>query len=136
MQKRLYRSRENYVIGGVAGGLGEYFSIDPTFIRLAFVVFTMAGGAGFLAYFILMIILPEEPKGEMSDAGSQISEKEAKSTTDEEENPNRRNSLALVLIAVGLIALLNQIMPMTWLTWDKIWPVVLIMAGLYLIFRR
>lgn len=59
--RRLYRSRTDRMIGGVAAGLGQYFSIDPTLVRLLFVIGTLAGGPGLLAYIILLIIVPEEP---------------------------------------------------------------------------
>tara|TARA_Y100000310_G_scaffold123899_1_gene122654 strand:- start:2416 stop:2850 length:435 start_codon:yes stop_codon:yes gene_type:complete len=58
--KRLYRSKSNRVLGGVCGGIGEYFGIDPTLIRLAWVLFTFVGGSGVLAYIICWIIIPEE----------------------------------------------------------------------------
>lgn len=58
--KRLFRSRTNRSIAGVCGGLGEYFNVDPTLVRLLFVVFALAGGPGLLAYIILWLIMPEE----------------------------------------------------------------------------
>ncbi|MCL1632264.1 PspC domain-containing protein [Sporolactobacillus sp. CPB3-1] len=61
MQKRLYRSRDNRILGGVLGGIGDYFNVDPTVIRLGFVVLTIAT-AGFpclLGYFIAYLIIPE-----------------------------------------------------------------------------
>lgn len=64
--KRLYRSRTERMIGGVAGGLGEYFNIDPTLVRLGFVVGTFMGGPGLILYFILLIVVPEEPLGSES----------------------------------------------------------------------
>jgi phage shock protein PspC (stress-responsive transcriptional regulator) len=57
--KRLYRDPENSVIGGVCGGLGAYFGIDPVIFRLLFVVFFFAGGASILVYVILWIVLPQ-----------------------------------------------------------------------------
>ena len=59
--KRLYRSRHERMIAGVAGGLGEYFTIDPTLIRLVFVVFTFLGGPGAVLYLIGWFVIPEEP---------------------------------------------------------------------------
>ena len=56
--KKLFRSETNKVIGGIAGGLGEYFDVDPTIIRLAFVLITLAGGSGVLIYLILWLIIP------------------------------------------------------------------------------
>ena len=58
--KRLYRSKTNRVIGGVCGGIGEYFGIDPTIIRLIWVILALMGGAGIIAYIIAWIIIPEE----------------------------------------------------------------------------
>lgn len=58
--KRLYRSRENRVLGGVCGGIGEYFNIDPTLIRLLWILFVFLGGSGILAYIIAWIIIPKE----------------------------------------------------------------------------
>jgi len=59
--KKLMRSKKNRVIAGVCGGLGNYFGIDPTVVRLLWVLFTfISGGAGILAYIIAWIIIPEE----------------------------------------------------------------------------
>ena len=59
--KRVYRSRLDRMVGGVCGGLGEYFEVDPTLIRLLFVLGTLAGGPGVIAYLILLVIVPLEP---------------------------------------------------------------------------
>lgn len=60
MSKSLYRSEKNKKIAGVCGGLGEYFNIDPVIIRIAWIVFTLMGGAGILAYFIAWLVIPGE----------------------------------------------------------------------------
>ena len=57
--KKLYRSKTNSKLAGVCGGIGEYFNIDRTLIRLAWAIFSLAG-AGILAYIVAMIIIPEE----------------------------------------------------------------------------
>jgi len=62
-QKRLYKSRINRVLCGVCGGIGEYFNIDPTIIRLLFVVLTLGAFSGVLLYIIAAIIMPEKPEG-------------------------------------------------------------------------
>ncbi|MBP9040565.1 MAG: PspC domain-containing protein [Anaerolineaceae bacterium] len=59
--KKLYRSRTDRKIAGVCGGLGEYFGIDPTLMRLLFVLGLIFVGGTLLAYIILMIVIPEEP---------------------------------------------------------------------------
>ena len=60
-KKKLYRSRTDSMIAGVCGGLGKYFDIDATLIRLVFVVATILGGHGILAYLICLILIPLEP---------------------------------------------------------------------------
>ena len=59
--KKLYRSRVDRKIGGVCGGLGEYFGVDPTLIRLLFVLGLVLAGGAILVYLILLIVIPEEP---------------------------------------------------------------------------
>ena len=59
-QKRLYKSSTNRVLCGVCGGIGEYFNIDPTIIRLIFVLFVFGVGIGLLAYIVAAIIMPEQ----------------------------------------------------------------------------
>jgi phage shock protein C len=61
MDKRLYRSRTERTIAGVCGGLAAYFELDPTIVRIAFVVLALLGGPGILLYVILWIVFPEEP---------------------------------------------------------------------------
>ena len=61
MRDRLYRSRRVKVLGGVAGGLAQYFNIDPIIVRILFVVFTLMHGMGLVLYIILWIVVPEEP---------------------------------------------------------------------------
>ena len=56
--KRLTKSDDNRVLCGVCGGIGEYFNIDPTLIRLAWIIFCFAGGSGILAYIIAAIVIP------------------------------------------------------------------------------
>lgn len=60
--RRLYRSGKDRILGGVCGGLGEYFSIDPALIRLGWILFSLVYGSGVLAYFIAWIIIPRNPR--------------------------------------------------------------------------
>ncbi|HZL83146.1 PspC domain-containing protein [Candidatus Cryosericum odellii] len=59
--RRLYRSRRNQVIGGVAGGVAEYFDIDPTIVRIAWALLGMAWGTGILVYLICWLVIPLNP---------------------------------------------------------------------------
>lgn len=58
--KRLYKIKEGKKLCGVCTGVAAYFGLDPTLIRLAWVVFTLLGGSGIIAYIIAAIIMPEE----------------------------------------------------------------------------
>lgn len=60
MGKKLFRSKSK-MLGGVCGGLGDYFDFDPTIIRLLAVGLTLLGGCGILCYLIAWIVIPEEP---------------------------------------------------------------------------
>jgi phage shock protein PspC (stress-responsive transcriptional regulator) len=61
--RRLFRSRRDRVLGGVCGGLGDYFNIDPIIFRIAAVALMLAGGAGLLVYLAMLVLVPEEPTG-------------------------------------------------------------------------
>ena len=58
MDKRLYKSNVNIMLDGVCGGIAEYFGIDPTLVRLGWVLFCALGGSGIIAYIIAAIIIP------------------------------------------------------------------------------
>ena len=60
-EKRLMRSQNNRMFAGVAAGIAEYLDIDPTIVRLLFVIATLAGGPGLLAYLVLWLVMPEGP---------------------------------------------------------------------------
>ena len=61
--KKLYLSDTNKKIGGVCGGLGEYFDVDPTFVRVVFILIAILSfGVGVLAYILMWMIIPREPK--------------------------------------------------------------------------
>ena len=60
MDKKLYRSNINKMLCGVCGGLGEYFNIDPTIVRLIWAIFACSG-PGIIAYFVAAIIIPLAP---------------------------------------------------------------------------
>ena len=62
MDKKLYRSTTDKMLGGVCAGLGEFFGIDPTIVRIIYVLFTLlTGGFGLLFYLILLFVVPPKP---------------------------------------------------------------------------
>ena len=60
MKRRLYKSSTDKKVCGVCGGIANYFDVDPTVIRLIWVIFTLVGGSGLIAYIIAAIIMPDE----------------------------------------------------------------------------
>ena len=62
MNKRLYKSNKNKMLEGVCGGIAEYFNLDPTLVRLGWILFCALGGCGILAYIIAAIVVPQNPE--------------------------------------------------------------------------
>lgn len=60
MKKRLYKVDEGKIIDGVCAGIAEYFDVDPTVIRLLWILFTCLGGSGIIAYIVADIIMPRK----------------------------------------------------------------------------
>lgn len=145
MPNRLYRSRKDRLIGGVCGGLGAYFAIDPVIVRLVFVVLAVWGGLGFLGYLILWIIIPpEERMGAISQdvISSNVSEieqqahnlaQEARETFSGRGAPTERTMWAAVgLIVLGVVLLVGNVFA---IPFHRLWPVVLVLFGVYLIYQ-
>jgi phage shock protein C len=148
MERRLYRHRTNRIIAGVCGGLGEYLAIDPTVVRLFFLLFGFTNGIGVLVYFLMWIIIPPE------DARSASLPESARTGADEiaEQAHNLGQEIRQAvrspasqtwmyigagLIIIGFVALLNNL-PwhwLHWMNWNLFWPVFLILGGIALIVR-
>ena len=60
MKKVLYKTEEGKIIDGVCGGVAEYFNMDPTFIRVIWIVFACSAGSGILAYILAALIMPRK----------------------------------------------------------------------------
>lgn len=60
MKKRIYKIEEGKKLDGVCGGIAEYFDIDPTLVRLAWILFTAFAGSGIIAYIIAAIVMPKK----------------------------------------------------------------------------
>jgi phage shock protein C len=147
MTTQLCRSRTDSMIAGVCGGLAKTLAVDPVIIRLFFVVFTLAGGAGVLIYLILWFIMPLEGEGsfgskETAQAGFNEMADHARSmvgrATTTTNNTSRVIWVGIILVAIGTTALLRNLgMPwMNWLHMGTIWPILLIIVGIAQIVRR
>lgn len=139
--KTLYRSRTDTVIAGVAGGLGEYFALDPVLIRLLFVLATIFGGFGVPAYIVLWIILPEEPTGEIGSEEtvkknvSQLKNR-AESLTQgfrgESTEGRSRSLIGAILIGLGVMFILDNF---GFFRADIFWPLILVVVGIFILRR-
>jgi phage shock protein PspC (stress-responsive transcriptional regulator) len=145
---RLYRSREDRIIAGVCGGLGEYFNVDAILIRLVFVLLALLGGHGILLYIILMVVIPNQPGPAVSvDRKEKIKEfaagvqagvgAAAKQLKDKESWFSQpRHFAGSIIFLIGLAALFSQMFPQYWLGWDIMWPLLLVAVGLYVIISK
>lgn len=145
MNNKLYRSTTDKMLGGVCAGLGTYFSIDRTIVRLFFVVLTLLGGFGSLVYIILWIVIPQEgtvdaTPGKMDSAEFKERAEAVKDEfVDAVQQPNKNTTLFVgaALILAGGYFLLRQ-MDFAWLNWlDKgfIWAALILLAGVALLIR-
>ncbi len=75
-EKKLTRSASQKMLGGVCGGLGEYFNVDPVLVRLIFVILTLADGVGLLAYAVLWLLMPEQAAPTTGSNGTRHSAEE------------------------------------------------------------
>lgn len=131
---KLYRSQVDRMIAGVCGGFAEYFDVDSTLVRVIWLIFTVIGGIGFIAYVACLFVMKENP------AQDGIKEKKPQNTS--------------LIVGIGLIifgfALLSSnfgwglfyFRPFHWhllrpwfFNWDKFWPVIIIIIGVLYIYH-
>ena len=138
--KKLYRSRENKVLAGVCGGIGEYFEIDPVIVRLIWIVLTMIWGFGFFLYIIAIFLIPLEPK-EIKIQDVSTSPQESKKDYRHLEDNDRNiviTLLALFFIVLGIMVVVGIVVPSTYVFRNiikGILGVTMIIIGIYLVFR-
>lgn len=126
---RLTRSRRNKLILGVCGGLGEYFNVDPVFIRIIFLLSFLLGGWGFLLYIFAGIIMPAAPYV-----------KETEQPVEENKGENTRFILGFSLILFGAYLFIRttgflHLLMFNGIRHDIIMPVFLIIIGSLFVFR-
>jgi phage shock protein PspC (stress-responsive transcriptional regulator) len=135
-EKRLYRSCKNRIIGGVCGGLGEYFEIDPVLIRLivALLFFT---GVSIIFYILAWIIIPEEPTCSDRQQRNDPISSDVKKASDKTEKIKDINESRLVvgaiIILIGILFLFQNILGFK--LWETLWPLILVFLGLFFIFK-
>ena len=133
-QARVLTRSHDRMLGGVAGGLADYFDTDPTIVRLGLVLTALiTGGLVLIAYIALWIIMPEAPSSTVAGlAGSEPASSTPRTT-------NGALLLGVILVAVGGFVLLEQLPMFHLFGWGIArfwWPSLLIVAGLALIAAR
>ena len=124
-RKCLTRSTRDKVLCGVAGGLGNYFSIDPVIFRIGFVALTFAGGSGIALYFLAWLVLPDDAGGAAPVQGL------SKGATHPAQVP-----AILIIGGIVVLVLLNDDGHDHALFDGAFWPLVLVGIGLYLWVRK
>lgn len=144
---RLYRSETNKMIAGVAGGLGEYFDIDPTIIRIIFIILALFQGSGVLIYIVMWVILPSRSqlastnqttvKDNIDDIKSRAQSFAHSINLGKKTNTaDSRFWWAVLIIALGFFFLFRNFGIFDALDLEKFWPIALIGLGLLFILRR
>jgi len=130
-QNHLYRSINDRKIAGVAGGIGEYLEVDSAVVRLIWLLAILFGGAGFLAYIIAWIVIPEEK----TDVNDENVFKETPCPTERKTELNGGMSfLGILLIVLGGIFLLKGFIPFGLTRY--FWPMIIIGFGIFLLIPR
>jgi phage shock protein C len=157
MNQRLYRSRTDSVLGGVAGGVAEYLDADPSIVRIIWAILgIVTGGILVVLYIVMWIVVPEAPASAAPLSGapapaaaSAVTGDTAGDTADAAEGedgasvaaqqapPRRRSSgggtlvFGLILVGLGAYFLIREYVPQ--IDTDRLWPIGLVALGLVLV---
>lgn len=134
MNKKLKRSSSDKVLAGVCGGIGEYFNVDPVIVRILWVLVAfMPGGPGLIAYIVCALIIPEDNGVIYQDTSSNSSNSSSNNSS------NTPIFIGIALVVVGAYMLARLLLPQHIFRYFNIfryWPILLIIAGLYIIYNN
>lgn len=140
-EKTLYRSCKNRILGGVAAGLGEYFNVDATLMRLLFVISVIPGGVGIIIYLASWLIVPNDPEcdihhkkpeEEIKEAAEDFA-KQAKENFKEARHGDAKAIIGSVIVIIGALLLIRNLTGID--VWENFWPLALIIIGLAILLR-
>lgn len=128
-QRRLYRNQSNKVFAGVCSGLGEYLNVDTIVIRLIWVLLTLLGGAGIIAYIIAYFIIPERP----IESGQ--------TTPQQSHDFTAVRIFGFFFVGAGIAILLDNLDILSFhrwwnISWEFVFPGLLILAGIYFLTKH
>ncbi|MBO8140360.1 MAG: PspC domain-containing protein [Thermosipho sp. (in: Bacteria)] len=130
MRKNLYRSNDDKILGGVCGGLAEYFEVSSTLVRLLWVLLIFIDGIGLLLYIVAWIIMPKKPVD---------NNKENLDTNNlaKKELSERNNFIiGLIFVLIGMILLLKNFIPNIMSYFNIIVGILFLVLGIYLVIKR
>ena len=148
MNRRLYRSRRDAILGGVAAGVADYFDMDPSIVRVVWAVLALVTGGIFLVLYIVMwIVVPEGPSAatvaRAAEPGSELAVTDAPDAASppqdwetHEQRLRRGGSggaviFGVILIGLGVWFLIDRYVPA--IDTDLLWPVALVVLGIVLL---
>jgi phage shock protein PspC (stress-responsive transcriptional regulator) len=156
MNRRLYRSRTDSVLGGVAGGVAEYLDADPSIVRIIWAILgIVTGGILLVLYIVMWIVVPEAPvsvapapaaptgTGDAAGGAAGAAAADAAATgagasvMQEQAPPRRRSSgggtlvFGLILVGLGAYFLIREYVPQ--IDTDLLWPIGLVVLGIVLV---
>ncbi|HHX18772.1 MAG TPA: PspC domain-containing protein [Clostridium sp.] len=144
MEKRITRSKRNKVIEGVCGGIAEYFDIDPSIVRLGFVISIFFGGTGILAYIIAIFVIPMEdgytPNNFYNEQDSFNDDFDGerdftKTMGDVGEESSSNLDRNKTFIGLGLIIFGGMILLRQFISFRYVFPAILIIIGVLIIYK-
>ena len=133
--RRLYRADKDYVFGGVCAGFADYFAIDVTLLRILWLVLTLFNGVGGVIYVICLVLIPKNPEHEKLPPEQRT------------RVGNTGLYIGVGIVIFGIMLTLNNLFrffwwnfdwwffQFPWLPWRIVWPAMLILFGLWFIFR-
>ena len=137
MNRRLYRSRTDTILGGVAAGLADYLNTDPALVRIAWAILVpLAGGAALVAYIVAWVVVPEQPAADGLSAaeettdpvtGETIAPAVGTTTTSPPSDGRAGMVVGIGLVLIGLWFLLREYLPD--IDWSLVWPLVVVGIG-------
>ena len=140
MSRRLYRSQTESVIAGVAGGVAEYFDLDPAIVRVVWALLAIiTGGVFFILYIVMWIVVPLAPEAlDGADGGPATPGADPATGWNAQARRAQRRSgggswvFGLILIGLGLYFLAREYLPAV--NFNRLWPLGLVLLGLVLLF--
>ena len=138
--KRLMRSGRERLWAGVAGGMAEYFDVDPAIMRIIWVAAAvLTGGLAVPAYIVMWLVMPRD---DLAAAAAAATAQPPPPPTappgppDPEESGRRRRAAGILLIGIGLLFFANQLGIFVRLRWDLIWPLVIVGVGVFILTKQ